>query len=77
MRKIDIKKLEHAVRYYEQVERCLGAAVDSLEKQPTEYFTYYGITMTTLVNDMLKEAIHNRKYLEGKVKVLKEEFLNK
>ncbi len=80
MKQKDIKQLERAIQYYEKVEHCLEEAYDSLENQPTEYFQYAASscdTVTHLVHGMLVDAIKSRKYIEGKVRVFKEDFVDK
>lgn len=78
MKKNDIKKLKRAAMYYEQVIRCLCAASDSIELQPTEYLRYStgGARSTeSLVNEMLRDASEAKRYLEGKIKVFEEKFI--
>ena len=79
MKKSDIKRLEKAVEHLQKAKDLLEATYDSLEKLPTECL-YMGIsktrvTTTSLVNEMLGSVSNNRSYIEGKVKVFKEEFL--
>jgi len=81
MKQADIKRLEKAVEHLQKAKDLLEKTYDSLEKQPTECL-YMGIsktrvTTTSLVNEMLGSVSNNRSYIEGKVKVFKEEFLNK
>ena len=80
MKQKDIKRLERAIQYYEKVEHCLEEAYDSLGNQPTEHFQYTessSDTVTHLVHEMLVDAIQSRKYIEGKVRVFKEDFVDK
>ena len=80
MKQKDIKQLERAIQYYEKAERCLEGAYESLDNQPTEYFQYTASscdTVTHLVHGMLVDAIKSRKYIEGKVRVYKEDFVDK
>lgn len=80
MKQADIKRLEKAVEHLQKAKELLEKTYDSLEVQPTEYL-YLGIsktrvTTTSLVNEMLGSVSNDRSYIEGKVKVFKEEFLN-
>lgn len=70
-----IKKLERAVLYYQQVERCLEKASDMAYKEPTEYFRFLdGRSEPTyrLINEMWGDAISERKHIEGKIRAFKE-----
>ena len=81
MKQADIKRLEKAVEHLRKAKELLEKTYDSLEDQPTECL-YLGIsktrvTTTSLVNEMLGSVSYDRSYIEGKVKVFKEEFVKK
>ena len=81
MKQIDIKRLEEAVKHLQKAEDLLSKTYDSLVDQPVEYF-HFGIsgvsrTLSSLVGEMSKDVAYNKGYIEGKVKVFKEEFINK
>ena len=72
MRKPDIKRLEKAVKKYEEIEKLLETVSDSLWKHgPTEYVN--GISTSTLLKDMLEEATDNRRWIQTRIKLLKEQ----
>ena len=81
MKQQDIKRLEKAAEHLQKAKDLLEKTYDSLEEQPEECL-YMGIsktrvTTTSLVNEMLGSVSYDRSFIAGKVKVFKEEFLNK
>lgn len=72
MKNVDIKRLESAAKHYRQIESLLGAAYDSIDNQPKEWFFESGITTLQLVKDMLHEAVSSRRYIEGKIRAFKD-----
>lgn len=81
MKQADIKRLEKAVEHLQKAEDLLDKTYESLEDQPTEYFrfSFSGIsrTLAGLVNEMREGVAKEKGYIAGKIKVFKEEFLNK
>ncbi len=81
MKASDIKRLEKAVEHLRKAQELLSKTSDSLDGQPTEYFHFGSSgtsqTLARMVCEMCNDVSDNRSYIEGKVKVFKEEFLNK
>lgn len=72
MKQVDIKRLGRVVEKYKEIEGILDKTVDSIEKQPNEYFFNGETTTYRLVRDMRTEAIQQRGYIEGKIRAFKE-----
>lgn len=72
MKQSDIKKLEKVAEYYKKIEELLDKVSESVYCQPTEYFYKTGQTVYTLINNMHKDAVQHRMYLEGKIKAFQE-----
>ena len=70
MKKTDIRRLEKVVKKYEEIEKLLDDAYESIWEEKTEYVG--GIQTTTFVRDELEAATYNRKWIESRIKQLKE-----
>lgn len=72
MKQVDIRRLEKTVKLYRKIEDILDKAYESIHKQPEEFVNFGQKKTYEEVEDMLKSAILERKWMEGKINAFKE-----
>jgi len=79
MKQSDIKRLEKVVEHYRKIEELLDKAYDSIEKGNIEYLEFADqartqISTSRMTADILKDTATIRSWLEGRIKMIKEQL---
>ena len=74
MKKTDIRRLEKVVDLYNKIEKILDDAYDSIYNNDADNseFVMPGLSALHFVRDERLSALRNRKWIEDKLKTIKE-----